>query len=216
MRFDDEEMAALYAGYRDERYCAARERFEPGYAERNARFAEGSPYMPEIEAFLASHVPAAPRVLDFGGDTGLNTPFRGSAAVHHVHDISGLETVAGAVSVSLAQAGAETYDLIVSSQVLEHVSDPRAMLADIAALARPETKIYLEVPHEDVVRLHGSERPIGPRKRLWHEHVNFFTPESLDAMLAAAGLSRVARQSIPVVAGGREVRVMCVLATRVA
>jgi hypothetical protein len=35
MRFDEEEMEALYAGYRCQDYCHSREKFEPGYAARN-------------------------------------------------------------------------------------------------------------------------------------------------------------------------------------
>ena len=49
MRFDDEEMAALYADYRGEAYTTDRDRFEPGYAARNAIMLEGSAYIGQIE-----------------------------------------------------------------------------------------------------------------------------------------------------------------------
>jgi hypothetical protein len=64
MRFDDEEMAALYADYRGEAYTTARDRFEPGYAARNAIMLEGSDYIGQIEAILEPYLVARPRVLD--------------------------------------------------------------------------------------------------------------------------------------------------------
>ena len=214
MRFDDDEMSALYTGYRDEAYTAARERFEPGYAARNAHYLAGSPYVATIERFLEKHMPPHPRILDHGGDTGANTPFRGRIALHHVYDISGMPTVEGAVAVDLPRARDTTYDLIVTSQVLEHAPRPAAMLTEIASLMRDQTMVYIEVPHEPIIRDARPGVPNGPRKRLWHEHVNFFTTDAIDAMLARAGLAPIDRQSTPVIAGGREAHVFCVLARR--
>ncbi len=209
MRFDDEEMSALYAGYRGADYCATRERFEPGYAARNALLQQGAPYIPVIEEFLTPHLPTQPRILDWGGDTGVNTPLRGRAAAHHVYDISDQPTVAGALRVEREVVLRENYDLIVLSQVLEHVPDPRAILAELVAAMRPQTRLYVEVPHEDLVRLRGA----GPAalKRHWHEHVNFFTPEALDRLHAGLGLEIVARASHEVVAGGRGDHVFSIL-----
>ena len=211
MRFDDEEMAALYADYRGAAYTALRDRFEPGYAARNAHFEGGAPYLPMIETFLAPHVPPRPRVLDFGGDTGVNTPFRGRAAAHDIHDISGLPPIAGARIVSLDEARAETYHLVVSIQVLEHVADPAALLRGMAELLGPDTLLYVETPREALMR---EETPRGPRKRLWHEHVNFFSEAALDAMLARAGLVAVARAVMEVEAGGRRPEIFCLLTRR--
>ena len=64
IRFDDAEVAALYADYRGEAYTELRERFEPGYKARNQIYLGGSPYIPKIEGFLDRHIPAQPRVLD--------------------------------------------------------------------------------------------------------------------------------------------------------
>jgi hypothetical protein len=214
MRFDDDEMAALYRGYRDAAYTASRDRFEPGYAARNAHYLAGSPYVATVERFLEKHMPANPRILDHGGDTGANTPFRGRMSLHHVHDISGMPTVEGAVSVDLPRARDTSYDLIVTSQVLEHVPHPADMLREIAALMRDHTMVYVEVPHETLFRDSTPGAPNGPRKRLWHEHVNFFTTNALDAMLARAGLTAIDRQSTPVMAGGRQAHIFCVLARR--
>jgi hypothetical protein len=214
MRFDDEEMSGLYHGYRDEDYTATRDRLEPGYAERNKHFQAGNRYTPMVEQFLAPHLPAAPRVLDHGGDTGRNTPFRGRAEAHHVYDISGLPPIAGAKIVSLEDAKRQTYDLIVSSQVLEHVSAPAWLLREMVALMGDETMIYLEVPHEELIRAATPGAAVGAQKRYWHEHINFYTERSLEALLRGAGLAEVARQSTPVEAGGRRPHIFSVLARR--
>ena len=65
MRFDEDEMAALYDDYRGPAYTGVRDRFEPGYAARNALLLDPSSHIAKIEAFLEPHVPARPRVLDW-------------------------------------------------------------------------------------------------------------------------------------------------------
>ena len=93
-----------------------RDRFEPGYAARNAIMLEGSDYIDQIEAILEPYLGARPRVLDWGGDTGVNTPFRSRAMQHDVYDISNRPMVEGARAVDLDAVKANVYDLIVFSQ----------------------------------------------------------------------------------------------------
>lgn len=216
MRFDDEELGALYADYRGSDYAATRSRFEPNYEARNRILNEGSHYIPAIESLLAPYVGEAPRVLDWGGDTGLNTPFRGRAAIHHVYDISQKPAVPGAEIVGRDQARSGTYDLVVSSNVLEHVPAPGEHLEEIASALGPETILYLEVPHEDIVRLVPDQQDRPAQKRHWHEHINFFTGDSLDAMLARSGLEQLSRVSHPVSAGGKGSHVFSIVAKRTA
>ena len=190
MRFDDEEMAALYADYRGEAYTTARDRFEPGYTARNDILLEGSAYVDQIEAILEPYLGATPRVLDWGGDTGVNTPFRSRAKQHDVYDISNRPMVEGARAIDLDAVKTNVYDLIVFSQVLEHVPYPRESLREIANTMRPETVLYVELPHEEVVRLSDDPAQRLNRKRHWHEHINFFTPSALNAVFADVGLRR--------------------------
>jgi len=214
MRFDDEEMAALYADYRGEAYTRERDRFEPGYAARNAIMLEGSAYIGQIEAILEPYLGARPRVLDWGADTGVNTPFRSRAMQHDVYDISNRPMVEGARSVDLDTVKASVYDLIVSSHVLEHVPYPRESLREIANAMRQETILYVEVPHEEVVRLSENPAQRLDRKRHWHEHINFFTPSALDAVFEDVGLSIIERQSFPIAAAGKNSHVFSILARR--
>ena len=216
MRFDGEEMGALYDDYRGDAYTRQRDRFEPGYAARNAILLDGSHHLDTVEAFLAAHVPSRPRVLDWGGDTGVNTPFRERAAVHHIYDISGRPVIDGAVTVGLADVRGDDYDLIVFANVLEHVSNPREAMAEIVAKMTPATTLYVEVPHEDGVRLIDMPAERLARKKHWHEHINFFTPQALDALFANAGLRTVERISHLISAGGKEGHVFSIVARKLA
>lgn len=209
MRFDDDEMKSLYSGYRDEAYRDARVRFEPNYAARNDLLEAGSSYIGEIEAFLAPHLPARPRVLDWGGDTGLNTPFRGRAALHDVYEISAKSAVAGARHVDREAMRGQHYDLIVSSQVVEHVSQPRQLIAEIVEVMRPGTLLYLELPFENVMRLH-PDNPIA-HKHHWHEHINFFTEKALGRLHESCGLHIVACETHEVAVGGRSAYIFSIL-----
>ncbi|WP_346323888.1 class I SAM-dependent methyltransferase [Emcibacter sp. SYSU 3D8] len=188
IRFTDTEMEALYRGYRQEEYTALREHYEPGYRARNDALNAGDAHIPHVEAFLSPFLANRLRVLDWGGDTGINTPFRDRAELFHVHDISAKAVVAGATSVDLETARLIGYDLIVCSNVLEHIPWPLDLLAQITACMGDATILYIEVPHEELVRLHGGQGDLCTRKRHWHEHINFFGRKSLMRMLEVAGL----------------------------
>jgi SAM-dependent methyltransferase len=209
MRFDAEEMKSLYQDYRGEDYRRARERFEPGYSARNELLAAGSTYIGAIEKFLAPHLPERPRVLDWGGDTGLNTPFRSQAALHHVYDISDKPMVPGALHVNQAEMKRQHYDLIVLSQVLEHVPHPRNLLTEIADVMQADTLFYLELPYEEIMRTHADDPMV--HKHHWHEHINFFTETALDRLHESCGLHMVARAIHEVHVGGRDARIFSIL-----
>jgi hypothetical protein len=191
IRFDGTEMDALYGGYRGPEYATERERFEPGYLAHNAEILVRSGGTKEQEAFLAPHVPVRPRVLDWGGDSGAHTPFRGTAGVLHVFDVSGHAVVEGASAVGRSEIAAGAYDLVVLSHVLEHIPEPADLLADVRPVLGAGTVLYVEVPHEPLVADAKGARGLAARKKHWHEHVNFFTEAGLRALLHRAGLEIV-------------------------
>lgn len=185
MRFDAAEMARLYCDYRGPDYEAQRERFEPGYAARNRTLLAGDAHIPEVEAFLRPHLPARPAVLDWGGDTGLNTPLRNEARLHHVLDISGRPLIGGAVAVAAPLA---SYDLIVLAHVLEHVPEPAALIDEIRGAMDGGTVLYVELPFEALMRAAERDTAAWRRKRHWHEHINFFSVQGLRRLLQGCGL----------------------------
>lgn len=79
---------------------------------------------------------------------------------------------------------------------------------------RPETILYVEVPHEEVMRLSDDPAQRQERKRHWHEHINFFTPSALNAVFGDVGLSIIERKSHPVTAAGKDSHVFSIVARR--
>jgi hypothetical protein len=213
-RFTDEQMAALYYNYRDGQYNAQRIRFEPGYVNVVAHYNQRAAYLDEVEAWLAPYLPKSPAVLDWGGDSGINSLFRECNHLLHIHDISGVELIPGAESVELEQIGQNRYDLVTCSQVMEHVPHPLELLQRLLPALGPDTLLYLEVPHEALVREHPGNLELAPLKRHWHEHVNFFTETAMRRLLARLGLVVVDILHLPVDLSWTRGEIMGVLARR--
>lgn len=215
-RFTSEQMASLYRGYRDNVYTQQRDYYEPGYASTVARdYLQRHSYLDQVEAWLATHLAENPSVLDWGGGDGRNAPFLGRGRVQ-VHDISGVEVVDGAETIDLRQPDRRDFDLVVCSQVLEHVPAPMALLLDILPVLSPTTLLYLEVPHERLISAHPGSLELAKLKRHWHEHVNFFTEAGLRHLIDRAGLEIVDVHYLPVDNGARTGEVIGLLARRVA
>lgn len=214
-RFSEDQMAALYRGYRNEAYTRERDRFEPGYADTVAQdYRRRHAYIDEVETWLAPRLPKRPVVLDWGGGDGTNSPFLGKTPTLEVFDISGVPVVAGASSVSACDIVGRRYELVVCSQVLEHVPAPIELIRQILPALSPASLIYLEVPHEDLVRSHPGRRDLAPLKRHWHEHVNFYTEEAMLRLLERAGLTVLDVLRLPIDNGARQGEVMGLLARR--
>ncbi|HSD15664.1 MAG TPA: class I SAM-dependent methyltransferase [Thermomonas sp.] len=215
-RFTDGQMAALYAGYRDATYTRQRDQYEAGYAATMAQdYAHRHAYIAGVEAWLAPHLPERPRVLDWGGGDGANTPFLGKGTIM-VHDISGVPVVAGAVRATPDLAGPRDYDLITCCQVLEHAPSPSGLVEDIFEQLSARTLLYMEVPHEQLMREHPGSVELAGRKRHWHEHVNFFTEAGLRHLIDRAGLQLVDVHYLPIDNGVRTGEVIGLLARRAA
>ena len=189
-RLESREQMALYCGYRNRAYQEQRESVEPIYtAEFNAALSAPA-HMQErrdmIASILWSHIPVSPKVLDFGGDGSLVLgmfPLMGIAS----YDIGGAGPTLGACQRL-------NPDVVVCSNVLEHVAFPRVTLNEIASICTSDTVAFIEVPIEDplawpVLRKRMAQywRLLCARPRvalsllhpgmLWsmHEHVSFFS-----------------------------------------
>ncbi|NJD25038.1 MAG: class I SAM-dependent methyltransferase [Betaproteobacteria bacterium] len=201
LRFGEPELSALYADYRGPAYTALRERYEPGYVQRNEALGRLSHAM-AVESQFRGRLPDRPRILDWGGDDGRNTPFRITADCCHIVDISGKETLPGTQAITPALALAGDYDLVVLSHVLEHLSSPISLLEKIAPLTGRGALLYIEVPYEKLMGelARGNTSALWQSKRHWHEHVNFFSRAALEALITRAGLDvkqLVERQDSP-------------------
>ena len=210
-RFSNDELARLYRDYRGEEYTAMRSRFEPTYAAISFQYQERANYISKVEDVLKSYLPDAPDVLDWGGDSGVNSPFRYLAKQLYVYDISGVTVCKEAIKLSQADCAIHRYDLVTCVQVLEHVSYPAEVLREIVAILRPETILYLEVPLEEIFRVQADPLTRLQKKRHWHEHINFFSPDSLKHLARRCGLKVLAANEFPIQLGWKDSAIQMVI-----
>jgi len=202
-RFSDYELELLYKDYRGEKYNSLRIRFEPSYSVTAMHYTGRAAYLEDVETVLAPYLPERPKVLDWGGGSGVNSPFRFKSKSLHVYDISGVAVVDEGETVSFDALYQNNYDLVACLQVLEHVSYPLNVLKQIALCLGPKSILYLEVPFEELFKRHEQSEFLGQFKRYWHEHVNFFSPASLRAMVASCSLEILDEKILPVSVGFR-------------
>ena len=202
IRFNESEMNALYDDYRGKEYTELREKYEPGYKERNDGLNAGIPYLSDIEQFLSPYLEFPVRILDWGGDTGKNTPFKTCNKLFHIYDISNKPVIInGAKKIDKLTAAGTQYDLIVCSNVLEHTPYPVEILADVKESMGRDTILYIEIPLEDIIRTSDTGMALS-RKKHWHEHINFYTEKSIEALMAKTGLKIIELKQLNATAGG--------------
>lgn len=191
-RFSESEMTRLYTDYRGDIYAKIRGSYEPGYAEMNQTLCNGISYLAQVEEFLRGLLPTSDlAVLDWGGDTGINTPFADRRSLLHIFDPSAKDAdVADAVTFSDIPDERIDYDLIVLSNVLEHIPFPSDTLKAVRPFMGPQTVLYVEVPLERLQQSAQGPPYTGANlKKHWHEHINFFTAESMGRLLDSCGFA---------------------------
>ncbi len=219
-RFDPQEEKALYNGYRKIEYQKVRQSCEPWYTDKfnTSLFSaevlkkRRAALLPVLRQCISLDVKT---ILDFGGDRGdlFDGFIPGSST--YVYDISGVEPVHDAKPLrSLAECSAHQFDLIVCSNVLEHVASPKDLMRDIKGIASAGTLLFVEVPSEtpfgmltltkrllQEVILLGSRPgvafpmlPFGFARQV-HEHVNFFSLASLNTLMRLSGFEVLASGS---------------------
>lgn len=173
----DEEMAALYSGYRGEEYFEQRSRYEPDYTadfnhEMSAPADGGRERKDRIWNFVKPYISNAgiSTVLDYGGDEGQFIPDEFAKADRYVFEISGNKVRDGVTLLNDKEKLAEyEWDLICCNHTLEHLSDPRNCFRELASYMSKQTLLYIELP----VERHMENSDFVPV----HEHINFFRQE---------------------------------------
>ena len=217
-RMTDDEQSRLYLNYRDKNYQELREKYECWYTKKvNNALNNDTLALHEqqrvIEAIIAKKMKTKPvSVLDWGGNEGKTlTPAMGSEK--YVYDISCVPTVEGVTGLSsFEEVKKRHYDLILCNMLFEHVSDPLGLLRQLKELSGDGTYFYIEVPSETPFKTNKFSisqnlrllvHPIHSKTRLIRyyfkrrklpfmpmaEHINFFTAESLRAMVENAGFT---------------------------
>src|SRR5690606_802662 len=99
----------------------------------------------------------------------------------------------------LAALGLGTFDLVTCLEVLEHVADKPAFVAELARHLAPGGLLVLSTPNRTAASrllLVGAAEAVGRIPRGTHRWEDFVTPEDLRQLLAAAGLTMAEPQGI--------------------
>ncbi len=93
------------------------------------------------------------------------------------------------------------FDLICLNDLLEHIPRPLELLVSLRSMAAPEGRLLLSVPHvghgELLLELLRNRWDYVPAGVLCYDHLRFFTRESLEELLAAAGWEMERIEPIP-------------------
>lgn len=164
--------------------------------------------------FVRPHLLAGSRVCDVGSAIGVFLDALRRRGVDHVvgydpapqapavaADLFDVEVRPGFLDGHL-DVGA--FDLVSLIAVAEHLLDPHAALAPIAASMRPGSLLLLEVPAAD--RFHETSGEWLGEFSI--EHVNFFGAHGLAVLAARLGLERVDQQRVVYPNGQRGLRAL--------
>jgi len=195
----------------------------PGIANRNyyedywatgGLYAQGShvPLDPAVHRMLSSQIPAQSCCLDLGcGDGSAAATWLTSRIARYVGvDISesavrnacerGLDarTIEDASTLPFPDA---TFDLVLCTEVLEHVFQPQLVALEILRVLRPGAMLIATVPnvthwrHRISFCFQGCWDPYGHNlsvERPWSDpHIRFFTNKTLQRMLTLTGFDHV-------------------------
>jgi SAM-dependent methyltransferase len=192
-RFDDNELKNLYENYRETKYNDIRDFYEPGYKDKQKILDEPIGYKKDIEKFL-DFIKYQPLILDWGGDDGKNTPFLETANKIHIYELTDKELLNNCEKIELEEIPNYNYDLIVCSNVLEHVSYPKELVKDITECMKEDTILYIEVPYENLMAESDGSLDLYKSKKHWHEHINFYSKKSLYSLVESCGLEIIKDQ----------------------
>ena len=219
-RLEDEELQREYAGWRSDEYFKMRNSFEPWYTTKFNEDLGSARSYENRRALLGSSVRKhvgqrkISRILDYGGDHGDLIKGLFDGAELFVYDISGATPLQG-VTPTKEPASCKA-DLIVNSNVLEHVGFPRVLVGQILEAAPKGGLVLVEVPCEFAlgasriarriaqVGLMSLRRPsLTPQLfrpaalYMMHEHINYFTENSLTTLMRSCRSTVIASGAYP-------------------
>jgi SAM-dependent methyltransferase len=190
-----QDLIGLYRDYRSETYNKDRISVEPDYA-RIAKNVGSDPIEinnrnTAVDRFLSknsSHF-AGGAMVDYGGSDGRFIPsfaYRQFESID-IYDVSKapLHPSVDARKVKkIAEPRLEAYSFLTCMHVLEHVGNPRSLVAEAARLLVPGGLIYIEVPLELTQWMREDfARRIIDTPIIIHEHLNKFDRASIRSLV---------------------------------
>jgi hypothetical protein len=196
--FTDSLLSNMYHDYRSETYLKDWEQFHPGYIEHTGRHIGGkeesdcrlaamNAYLSKLQDAHILNLSAIDSILDWGGSDGIMLPDVFQHAQRYVYDISDKQPVNGVNKLKAIESNVQ-FAYIQITHVLEHVFQPLKFLEAPLAHLKPGGILYLEVPLE--CEANGLiSKVLSNKRRLWaHEHINLYTPLSLQTLAETSGL----------------------------
>ncbi len=165
---------------------------------------------PQRVRFITEHSTCAgARLLDVGCGGGLvcEALARAGAAVTGIDlaegmiEVARMHAAAHGLDIDYRVTSAEAllasspgaYDVVTCLEMLEHVPEPRAMLATIAGLVRPGGSVFISTLNRNLksflVAIVGAEYLLSLVPRGTHEYERFIRPSELARWARAAGLT---------------------------
>jgi 2-polyprenyl-6-hydroxyphenyl methylase/3-demethylubiquinone-9 3-methyltransferase len=99
----------------------------------------------------------------------------------------------------LTDYGTNTFDVIVCSDVLEHLENPAAILREIARVLKPGGEVFLTLPNAfnlwqrlEILKTGNSSRYKSERRARPHGHISLLPTAVLDSLCLRAGLELTA------------------------
>lgn len=129
--------------------------------------------------------------------TGVDAASDNVAAASAHAEASGLDIRYMVGEVGALDIG--TFDLVTSLEVVEHVADKRAFLADVAARLAPGGLLVLSTPNRTAasrVLLVEAAEAVGYVPKGTHHWDDFITPEELEELLSELGFEVMERRGI--------------------
>lgn len=172
LRLTESEEVNYYSGYRDEMYLQQRKICTPFYEKLQDLFSQ-SWYIKNRQFAMSSLVQKhisplkVKSILDYGGDTGELIPSSFKNATKFVYDLSHAQVVSGVEKINDHD---QKFDLIICAHVLEHESNPHALIEKLKNHMHETSLLYLEVPYKETDML-------GPN--VFDEHINHWSEKSI-------------------------------------
>jgi SAM-dependent methyltransferase len=211
-RLSDAEEAALYLDYRGHAYQVERHESEPWYTEKLNASLYSAGTMQSRRSIVGEilrnnlKVESIGSVLDFGGGRGELVDGLIPNTENFVYDIAKVGTLPGVTALELGDP--RKVDLVLCSNVFEHVAFPRQLLRQIVSFMKPGSYVFIEVPNESPLAAKVKVKRIAQfgillalRTRLalqlarfgtlnvMHEHLNFYQFSSLRRLIDSEHLS---------------------------
>lgn len=216
MDYSDVDLLKLYTDYRSNTYNTERVFFEPAYQAIQHLVgkspAELAGRLSNLSQIINQHIDIhkVASVLDWGGGEGKFIPQEFVDKQVTIFDVS-TEAVVNKkyIRVSQLDMGA-TFDYIQVAHVLEHMSHPLRSLEEISMHLKPGGYLYVEVPQDKTeAKIEALCQPQASETHTIHEHLNLFTPKSIQALGKALQLDEVCISSVSINSEWIQARVVC-------